>query len=641
MSDEYFNSALHNLKKFWGFDEFRPGQDEVVRSVLRGDETVVLFPTGGGKSLCYQVPATVLPGLTLVISPLVALMQDQVDQLNQRGIRSTFINSTISQFEVEQRLVNARNGMYTLLYCAPERLETRLFQSEAPNLNIQLVAVDEAHCISEWGHDFRPPYRRIRENIEETVGSTRWMALTATATPEVRDDIIKIMGFHQPNIISKGFERINLKWWVDVTEQKHERILQMVRKAPGSGLIYAGTRRSCNDLAQALRKAGYKSEAYHAGLTSDERKRIQQEWIDNTLPIVVATNAFGMGIDKPDCRYVIHFDMSYSLEAYYQEAGRAGRDGAESYPTLLVKESDLKLAKKRVNDSYPDYQILMVVYGGVCDSLNLALGSEHPAAEPVKLEDVSKRCGLAVNIIRSALRILNQLGVMEVNELMHPSVGVEFTRNKESLLGQMEKYENEAKKEFLDKLLRTFAPESLKEMHFIEADTVIAQMGINRNVLVKGLNVLQNEGILLFKELVNDPMIRVCNTRTPKLGIGREEAERLREIQLGKLEHMIGYAKTKGCRSKYIRMYFGEENVPDKCGFCDRCLSELKKSDQLFTDAEIQMVIKSIGSGGKTITELSEEVGLSERKVKFILKWLSNEKRVVVDRKTNLVRLKG
>jgi len=306
-----FDQAVSNLEKYWGFPAFRPGQDDVVRSVLDGKETLVLFPTGGGKSLCYQVPATVLPGLTLVISPLVALMQDQVDQLNDRGIKAAFINSTISKYEVEQRVINACNGMYKLLYCAPERLETGLFQYEATNLNIQLVAVDEAHCISEWGHDFRPPYRRIRENVENAIGETRWMALTATATPRVKDDIISIMGFREPTIISKGFERKNLKWWVTPTEQKNTQLIKMVTKAPGSGLIYAGTRRACNELAAYIRTKGIRCEAYHAGLTADERKRIQQEWIDNRLPLVVATNAFGMGIDKPDCRYDVHYDIAY------------------------------------------------------------------------------------------------------------------------------------------------------------------------------------------------------------------------------------------------------------------------------------------------------------------------------------------
>lgn len=640
MSEDLFTAALHNLKTFWGFDQFRPGQDDVVKSVLDGKQTVVLFPTGGGKSLCYQVPATVLPGLTLVISPLVALMQDQVDQLVQRGIKATFINSTLKSYEVEQRLVNARNGMYTLLYCAPERLETNLFRNEAPNLNIQLVAVDEAHCISEWGHDFRPHYRRIRANIEETVGTTRWMVLTATATPEVRDDIIKVIEFDKPNIISKGFERKNLKWWVDVTEQKHTRLLQMVTKAPGSGLVYAGTRRSCNELAELIRGKGIKCEAYHAGLSSDERKRIQQQWIDSTLPVVVATNAFGMGIDKPDCRWVIHFDMSYSLEAYYQEAGRAGRDGAESYPTLLVREADLKLARKRLNESYPDYELLQHVYNALCDTLGLATGSVQDDASPVSLESMVKRSGLHINIIRSGLRILNRLGVIEANELQQPQLGVQFLRDREGVANLMESYSNEAKKSFMDQLVRTYAPEAWSDVHYIDRDVVTGKMQLNTNSLVKGLDVLQNEGILRYSLVTEDPLVHLCNGRTQKVPISRKDAEQLRTIQLAKLEHIIGYAKTSGCRSLYIRKYFGEEKVPNTCGFCDRCVQEQKKEAANFTDKEAQKVLSLIAKEEMSLEALTQASKLDAYRVECIVKWLNNERRVRFDRKKGTISVR-
>jgi len=325
-----FEQAPKNLEKYWGYKSFRPGQDEAIRSVLEGRDTLVLFPTGGGKSLCYQVPATLLDGLTVVISPLVALMQDQVQQLKERGISATFINSTLSSWEIEQRLVNARNGMYKLLYCAPERLKTELWEAELPGLNIDLVAIDEAHCISEWGHDFRPSYREIRSSLEPVADSIRWIALTATATPEVRSDIIENLEFENPKIISKGFDRPNLKWWVVAAEKKKQKLLQAVQKASpkGSGLIYGGTRRNCEELAELIEdQLGIGTRAYHAGIEQLKRSEIQEQWLSGELPLVVATNAFGMGIDKADCRYVIHYQMPYSLEAYYQEAGRAGRDG--------------------------------------------------------------------------------------------------------------------------------------------------------------------------------------------------------------------------------------------------------------------------------------------------------------------------
>lgn len=638
MEIELFEDSLRNLKKFWGFDAFRPGQDEVVKSILDGRETVVLFPTGGGKSLCYQVPATVLPGLTLVISPLVALMQDQVDQLQKIGIPATFINSTISKYEVEQRLINASNGMYQLLYCSPERLETSYFKSEAQNLNIQLVAVDEAHCISEWGHDFRPPYRKIRQNMDVAIGETRWMALTATATPEVRDDIISVLEFRNPSIISKGFERKNLKWWVDITEQKTTRLLKMVKKAPGSGLVYAGTRRVCNELAELIRKEGLSCEAYHAGLSSDDRKRIQNQWVRNELQLVVATNAFGMGIDKPDCRYVIHYDMSPSLEAYYQEAGRAGRDGAESYPTLLARKADFDIIRKKVIDSYPEYNLLNAVYNSLADSLHLAVGSEQQESEHIDIGSISKRSGLNANLIRSALRVLSRLGVLEMNEITPPQIGVHFLNSREMLNQLVLDYKNEAKATFLDNLLRLYLPESLSDIHFIDQDTVISKLQLTFNSMIKGMEVLQNEGLLKYHVQVNNPQVYLSEARMNKIPVTKTDAERFRKIQLDKLEKIIGYAQTSQCRSHYIRKYFGERKVPSKCGFCDVCLAQ--KSDSTIKSTDIKTVLNALKSGPLKLESIAEAGKLSIQTTQNVIKWLSAQRKITYSRKENKFSLK-
>jgi ATP-dependent DNA helicase RecQ len=632
-----FNKAKQNLLKYWGFADFRSGQDDVVKSVLKGNETVVLFPTGGGKSLCYQVPATVLPGLTLVISPLVALMQDQVDQLNKRGIRSTFINSTIPTFEVEQRLINARNGMYTLLYCAPERLETPLFQQEAPNLNIQLVAVDEAHCISEWGHDFRPPYRKIRQNIEASIGNTRFMALTATATPRVKNDIIAVMEFKNPVIVSKGFERKNLKWWVKPTEQKSTTLLKMVQKAPGSGLIYASTRRGCNEIAALIRSKGIACEAYHAGLSSDERKRIQQQWIDNALPLVVATNAFGMGIDKPDCRYVIHYDIAYSLEAYYQEAGRAGRDGAESYPTLLVKRADLEYARKRLNDSYPDFDIVQRVYTSLCDSLNLAIGSLHETAQVVSLDHLSKRSGLRKTLISNCLKVLNRLGIIVLSQTQESQFGIAFTLNKEALLDAIKSWKNEAKQRFFENLMRLYIPEALHAMHYHDQAFIMTKLELTYNGVVKGLDILASEGLLTWEARTDDPVVQVLEARSSRAPITRKDVEQFRQIQQEKLEKIIGYAETTGCRSAYIRRYFGEEDVPDACGFCDRCLEVKKES---YSQKEIVHVLEKLKKEPLTLTEVAEQCGISQKVAIEVLRWLSSERRVRYSKQTGCFTLR-
>jgi len=633
-TDTWFETAKANLSRYWGYPDFRPGQDAVVKSVLKGDETLVLFPTGGGKSLCYQVPATVLPGLTLVISPLVALMQDQVDQLNARGIRSAFINSTLPRHEVEQRLINARNGMYTLLYCAPERLETPLFQQEAPNLNIQLVAVDEAHCISEWGHDFRPPYRRIRENITSVIGETRWMALTATATPRVKDDIIRVMGFDNPTVITKGFERKNLKWWVIDTPQKNTLLLKMVKRWSGAGLIYAGTRRLCNEIAALMRSHGVRCEAYHAGLTSDERKRIQQDWIDNTLELVVATNAFGMGIDKPDCRYVLHYNMPGSLEAYYQEAGRAGRDGAQSFPTMLVTSSDVKTSRKRLEESYPDYDVVAQVYTMLCDSLALASGSVQEEPASVDLDKLGKRSGLRKNVLVNALRTLERLDVIEMVQPNEPMLGVQFNLDKDLIVEQVGSGGNEAKIQFVDRLLRLFLPEGQHKMNFLEAGWVTSRLELSHNAVLKGLNVLSSEGVLRWETRRDDPVIRVKEDRAERVPVQRKQVDVYRTIQQDKLEHMIGYALTQGCRSAYIRRYFGETEVPDYCGFCDRCLAG--EGEPEMTDVLIQQVVSLLKSGPSDLTRLESEAGIPRKTLEAVLKWLSSQRKIRFEKKSGL-----
>lgn len=340
-TDDPLTRARKVLRTHWGYDSFRPGQDKVMEAVMSGKDTLVLFPTGGGKSLCYQVPALLLDGLTIVLSPLVALMEDQVHQLTSKGIRATFINSTLSRAEVEQRLVNARNGMYRLLYMAPERLKTELWRAEKPQLPIRLVAIDEAHCISEWGHDFRPSYRTIRHDMGELPEDTRWMALTATATPEVRKDLLQTLEFRDPVIVTGRFSRPNLQWWVQQTSKREDLFVRAVKKGieKGSGIVYANRRRDCEEWAQMFSRMGIPAKPYHAGLEATERSAIQQQWIQNEIPLVVATNAFGMGIDKPDCRFVVHHTLPLSLEAYYQEAGRAGRDGAESFPVLIFKKN--------------------------------------------------------------------------------------------------------------------------------------------------------------------------------------------------------------------------------------------------------------------------------------------------------------
>lgn len=627
---DYFQKAELNLNKFWGFDGFRPGQDEVVRSVFEGNETLVLFPTGGGKSLCYQVPATVFEGMTLVISPLVALMQDQVQQLKNKGVSATFINSTIPSYEVEQRLINARNGMYKLLYCAPERLKTQLWETELPNLNIDLVAIDEAHCISQWGHDFRPSYREIRGSLESIAGQTRWIALTATATPEVQKDIVESLGFEKPNVISRGFSRPNLKWWVVKSPKKKQKLEESVKKGAqkGDGLIYGGTRRNCEQLAERFTRMGIKAEAYHAGVDSEKRKAIQQRWITGETPLVVATNAFGMGIDKPNCRYVIHEEMPYSLEAYYQEAGRAGRDGEESFPILLYRESDYFKADDRLEQSYPTLDELDHAYQILCDCFHLAVGAQMEESQPFNVEQIKKRGKLSYGKARSAMRLLDQFDIIAMQEEVKPAVSVQFTLSQQAMKTFREKCKNDEKAEFIDKLERMFGSLAFREMVQMDEQYVLDKLGIRRNALVKALNVLmQNDQVLVFEMHKQRNLVKVLEARSRKLTLTKKEVESHRDNLFRKLEHMHGFVLTETCREVYLRNYFGDTGAKP-CGHCDNCLKAASDKTAQPTNEEIEAVFKLLVSQEKTVPELCKATDQPKVKVVKAIQHLINEEKV-------------
>lgn len=627
------NAARKALAKYWGYTDFREGQDRAIEAILDRKDALVLFPTGGGKSLCYQLPAVLFEGLTVVISPLVALMQDQVQQLKKNGIKATFINSTISSWEIEQRLVNARNGMYDLLYCAPERLDTPLWQAELPRLNIDLIAIDEAHCISEWGHDFRPSYREIRPAFESIADSATWVALTATATPEVRADIQQNLEFEDPVIISRGFERPNLKWWVTTAGQKEKKLLQAVKQAgsKGAGLIYGGTRKNCEALSQKIeRQLGIKARPYHAGLEVEMREQIQSSWADGRLPLVVATNAFGMGIDKADCRYVIHYEMPYSLEAYYQQAGRAGRDGEESYPLLLFKSSDLVVAEQRIKDSYPDHNQLQHVYDVLCDSLELAVGAELEERTEVSVQALSKRSQFSPRVTRSALKVLHQLGIIRLIEQVKPQIGICFLANPEYIREQIKESKNQRKAMFLDTLVRQYGGEAFGEMQFIEADYLQQKLGVSPNAVKKGLQVLQDHDQLLQYQWIGEhPLIELIDERQSSLRLSRQELERHRNTLLEKLHRMSGYIQTDTCREVYIRQYFGEE-APAPCGHCDNCLRE-SRSPVYLVNNDLLSIKQALSKGGKTIPHLCRQFGWSRERVKKSLAHLMREEKVAVE----------
>jgi len=616
------------LLQYWGFNRLREGQARVMNALREEKDVLVLFPTGGGKSLCYQLPATIFPGLTLVISPLVALMQDQVQQLNEKGITATFINSTLPGYEIEQRLVNARNGMYKLLYCSPERLSTDLFQNELSRLNIQMVAIDEAHCISQWGHDFRPSYRDIRSSLE-ALDDVRWMALTATATPEVRQDIVNNLAFTEPEIVATGFSRPNLKWWVVNVQKRHEKIISAVGRAvkKGDGLLYCNTRRACQDFGRELAAKGIRAEVYHAGINNTARKDIQKRWISGQTPVVAATNAFGMGIDKADCRFVFHHQMPFSPEAYYQEAGRAGRDGEEAYPVLFYRHEDYAAAKERIRQYHPSAEQVAEVYDVLCDELNLAVNSEMEKPAPVSLNSLKKRSKKSFSVIHAALKVLKNAGVIIYEESRRSQVGIWFIKNEAIIDQYIEEQINTKKAEFVDRLRRIFGRKAWEDMVFADEEYVCEKLQVNRNGLKKALQVLSGNDRLLSYEIRGEiPMVMLSGARVSHNPIDNKKIDEHRKRLIKKLNYMKQYVETTACREVFLRRYFGEQDVKP-CGHCDNCLGVHKPGAEL-TGEEMECIKKLLKQQACTGDELAKRAGISRRKIKTGLRMLIREGKV-------------
>ncbi|NCP84283.1 MAG: RecQ family ATP-dependent DNA helicase [Bacteroidetes bacterium] len=578
-SDQLFEQAKAQLVKYWGFADFRPGQDKVVKSVLQKKDTLVLFPTGGGKSLCYQVPALVFPGLSLIISPLVALMQDQVESLKKKGISATFINSTLHPGEIDQRLINARNGLYKMLYLAPERLGSKVFQGELLNLPLDMVAIDEAHCISEWGHRFRPSYRKIRENLRAVEDKVAWIALTATATPNVKEDIEASLEFKNPTIIAKGYVRDNLGYRVEENENKTLRLKELLHRAKGKGggLIYGTTRKSCEDLAALIRSMEIKSEPYHAGLESKERNRIQEGWISGKIPWVAATNAFGMGIDKPDCRFVFHESPPASLEAYYQEAGRAGRDGGLSHPILLYTKTDFIRLKDNLTTAYPDFTILHAVYSAIADIGTVALGEFRETSILADVDQVKKRAKVESAYIKNAIELLEQFEVWTTNELQDKNIQVQFVWSLDMLDTYIQQLKNAEKATFIDTLIRSCSPQAFFQMETIEVSYLSKRLKMTPQIIKKGLTILKQEGMIDFRFLDKHYSINFLDARTNQVPINKKVYERYRDVQFEKLAKVELYTRSKDCRNAFFSAYFGDVLKKYSCGVCDNCLNKKKK----------------------------------------------------------------
>ena len=554
--------ALHT---YFGYDDFRPLQAEIIDSVLAGRDTLALMPTGGGKSICFQVPTLVMGQadenrrLCLVITPLIALMRDQVANLQERNIQAAAIYTGMSYDKQRVALDNCLYGPYHFLYCSPERLESEEFRKRLAELPVGLIAVDEAHCISQWGYDFRPSYLNIAA-VRELLPDVPVLALTATATPETIDDIQDKLGFREKNVLRKSFHRENLTYVVRRTENKDEQVAHILSKVPGSAIVYVRNRKRAQELAEWLRVQGSSVDFYHAGLTTKERNERQEAWTEGKTRVIVATNAFGMGIDKPDVRLVIHYDLPSCLESYYQEAGRAGRDGKTAYAVLLYNEKEDKAkARKRVTDNYPPKEFVEQVYHKTMDFLQVGAGSGLGHRFTLHMDQLCHVMKLPVLQTYSALHILTQAGYIDFEEEheTQPRVQIHVPRHQ---LGEYNLSREQA--ELLDLLMRGYSGIYTDLQYVREAnDEVTHQLLVS----------LAQRGIITYIPRTVGCSLTMTNEREAEIYLSPAIYEERQTRYVQKLQAMVEYAdQTQFCREQVLLAYFGETNAA-ACGHCDVC----------------------------------------------------------------------
>lgn len=564
------DDARAALRRHWKHPDFRPGQAEAVEAVLAGRDLLAVLPTGGGKSVLYQVPAVVKGGLTVVVSPLIALMEDQVAALNARGIPATMLSGRLPYHEVEQRWTDAEFGRYRLLYLAPERLDTDLFRARADRLKAVLLAVDEAHCISEWGPDFRPSYRRIAEGAE-ALGRPPVIAVTATATPEVRADIAEQLGLREPSVLVRGFDRPNLIPSVFVTSNKEERVRAVLDAVPGSGVLYANTRAGAERWARRLASMGATAEAYHAGMRAADRLAVQQRWQDDTTRVIAATNAFGMGIDKPDVRFVIHVDVPPSVEAFYQEAGRAGRDGQTGYTALIVAESDVEAARAFLDQGRPEPETVQAIYDTALSLAQVAVGS---AAEDPFVVDPARVAGLvgcAPMAVRAACEALAQSGHWQEVRLGRDRGLVRFLQSADAFRRFADGTGRAALASFTRELLRAVHADAFRTWTDMDLRALEKRTGLTRERLLRGLDFLAARELLAYHAPGDALRYRMPEARAARVPLDRRALAASRRRAEQRLAQVLRFVFGLGCRRRFLLGYFGEA-APERCGRCDVCL---------------------------------------------------------------------
>lgn len=563
------NKIVSVLQQYWGYKSFRPLQEDIILSVLDGNDTLALLPTGGGKSITFQVPALARDGLCIVISPLIALMKDQVENLKKRNIVAYAIHSGLNQYEIETILNNCVYGDVKFLYISPERLETEMFLLRLPKMKLNLIAVDEAHCISQWGFDFRPPYRNIAK-IRSIVPDVPVIAVTATATIQVVDDIMEQLAFKEKNVFRQSFYRENLLYNVAFEEDKTGRLLRLLDEYKGTAIVYVRNRRKTKEYADFLLRNKIAAHFYHAGITPAERDRKQMEWLNNKVRVMVSTNAFGMGIDKPDVRLVVHMDVPDCIEAYFQEAGRGGRDGKQSVAWLLWSKADIAEAQKMLEASFPEPEFIAKTYNALGNYLQIVVGAGKLSTYDFEISDFCTRYSLPAMEAYSSLKFLEKEGYISLSDAIYNPSRLKFLVDKAELYRFQ--LENPSLSAFVELILRSFSG-LFTDFVRIDEFVLARRMNADKSIVIKGLKQLDKYGLLAYTQASTSPKLTFLSDRIDHRGIifSPEHYFNRKKEAIQRLESVKAYyTSTSKCRSQILLEYFGETN-PRRCGKCDVC----------------------------------------------------------------------
>ena len=613
---------LDVLKKYWGYDSFRPLQQDIIESVLDGHDTLGLMPTGGGKSITFQVPTMAMEGLALVVTPIISLMKDQVDRLRSLRIKATYLYAGLTRAEVNRTYEKCLYGNCKFLYVSPDRLQSQAFMERLRQMPVKLIVVDEAHCISQWGYDFRPSFLRIAQ-VRKLFPKAPVLALTATATPVVVEDIQRCLQFKEPNVFSMSFARSNLSYVVRHTEEKVAELIHILRSVPGTAIVYVRSRQRTKQISDELNRAGIHADFYHAGLYVEDKEDKQNKWTSDECRVMVATNAFGMGIDKPDVRLVVHVDVPNSLEEYYQEAGRAGRDGKRSYAVLLVKHTDKAVLHRNVTEAFPDKDYIRSVYERVGNFLGVSLGEGYQQMLDFNFNLFCRTFDLPVLPTHNALKILTQAGYIEFVEEIETQSRVMILARKEEL------YDLETNTPGADRVLQAILrlyTGLFADYVFINEDVIAFRTGLDQETIYNSLLELTRMHILHYVPRKRTPYIIYTTSREePKhVLFPRAVYEDLRQRMADRVDAAINYAYSdEGCRERMLLGYFGERS-DDECGNCDLCIDRRKRGDHEPADVQ-QGILYMAGQRPRRLEEFVHTLSFPKDEIVSMLSFLVDE----------------